>query len=127
MNILLDTHTFLWFVAGSGELSQRARQTIEDPANIGFISIASLWEISIKTTLGKLTIKGKYETVIDDVTSNGFMLLPIEFHTVQQNKPPFHHKDPFDRVLVSQAIIENMELISKDEIFDPYLASKKIA
>jgi PIN domain nuclease of toxin-antitoxin system len=104
MNFLLDTHTFLWFVAGNDELSQNARQIIKDPLNNGFVSIASLWEISIKTALGKLTIKGKFETVIDDVIRNGFLLLPIEFqHTVRQYKLPFHHRDPFDRILVSQA------------------------
>ena len=87
-----------------------------------FISIASLWEISIKTALGKLTIKGSYETVIDDVTGNEIVILPVNLmRAVEQNKFPFYHKDPFDRIIISQAIIEEMTLISSDTIFDDYL------
>ncbi len=103
MRLLWDTHTFLWFVAGSSELSQKARQTIETPSNEHFLSIASLWEISIKTVLGELAIQGSYESVINDVTENGIQILPINFtHTVQQHQLPLHHRDPFDRMIVSQ-------------------------
>ncbi len=127
MRLLWDTHTFLWFVAGSSELSQKARQTIETPASQHFLSIASLWEISIKTALGKLHIQGNYESVINDVTGNGIQILPINFaHTVQQNQLPLHHRDPFDRIIVSQALVEGMHLISKDEVFDEYLKTQSI-
>ncbi|MBC7922321.1 MAG: type II toxin-antitoxin system VapC family toxin, partial [Ferruginibacter sp.] len=120
-------HTFLWFVAGSSELSQQVRETVETPSNEHFLSIASLWEISIKTALGKLTIQGSYETVINDATDNGIQILPINFaHTVQQNKLPFHHRDPFDRIIVSQALVENMQLVSRDGIFDEYLKGKAV-
>ncbi|MCK5719660.1 MAG: type II toxin-antitoxin system VapC family toxin [Thiomargarita sp.] len=127
MTFLIDTHTFLWFTTGSHELSKEAKELIEKDNNDIYISIASLWEISIKTAIGKLKILGSYDTVIDDVTENEILILPINFnHTVIQNKLPFHHKDPFDRIIVSQAIAENMNLISRDDIFDLYLKGKCI-
>ncbi|MDM8563938.1 type II toxin-antitoxin system VapC family toxin [Candidatus Marithioploca araucensis] len=122
MIFLIDTHTFLWFINGSDELSQTAKELIEKDNNDIFISIASLWEISIKTAIGKLQISDNYDTVINDVVENDISILPINFtHTVIQNKLPFHHKDPFDRIIVSQAIVEEMNLISCDDIFDLYL------
>ena len=127
MQYLIDTHVFLWFVSQSKELSPTARTLIENGKNEVFISIASLWEISIKTAIGKLTINGKYETVIDDVNDNSMQILPINFaHTVEQNRLPFHHRDPFDRIIVSQAIVENMNFISADAIFDDYLKGSSI-
>ncbi len=127
MQYLIDTHVFLWFVSQAKELSLTAKTLIEDGRNEIFISIASLWEISIKTALGKLTINGKYETVIDDVNDNSIQILPINFaHTVEHNRLPFHHRDPFDRIIVSQAIVENMNFISADAIFDDYLQGKSI-
>ncbi len=122
MQYLIDPHVFLWFVGNAKELSKTAKNLIEDEKNEIFISIASLWEISIKTALGKLTIKGNYESVIDDVTDNSIQILPVNFaHTVEQNRLPFHHRDPFDRIIVSQAMVENMNFISADAIFDDYL------
>jgi PIN domain nuclease of toxin-antitoxin system len=127
MNLLIDTHTFLWFVAGSLELSKTAEELIKNEHNPVFISIASLWEISIKTALGKLQIADRYETVIDDVVENDISILPINFaHTVMQNQLPFHHRDPFDRIIVSQAIMEKMNFISRDRIFDDYLENFEI-
>jgi len=127
MQYLIDTHVFLWFVSNSKELSQTAKSLIEDETNEIFISIASLWEISIKTALGKLTINGKYASVIDDLTDNSIEILPINFaHTVEQNKLPFHHKDPFDRIIISQAIVENMNFISADAIFNNYFKGKSV-
>lgn len=122
MQFLIDTHVFLWFVSNSKELSKTARTLIEDGNNTTFLSIASLWEISIKTALGKLSIKGTYASVIDDVTDNSIQILPVNFaHTVEQNRLPFHHRDPFDRIIISQAIVENIDFISADAIFDDYL------
>lgn len=89
--------------------------------------MASLWEISIKTALGKLSINGEYQSVIDDVTDNGFLILPISFdHTVIQNSLPFHHRDPFDRMIISQANFEKMPVLSKDENFDRYLIDSAV-
>lgn len=128
MRYLIDTHVFLWFNEGSPELSEIAKTLIEDRSNEIFVSIASLWEISIKNALGKLNIaSGDYETVLDDVVENAMEILPINFkHTVIQNKLPFHHKDPFDRIIVSQAIIENMDLISMDSLLDLYLVDESV-
>jgi len=127
MNLLIDTHTFLWFVAGSMELSETAEKLLENEHNSIFISIASLWEISIKTALGKLQIADRYETVIDDVVENDISILSINFaHTVIQNQLPFHHRDPFDRIIVSQVIVEKMNFISRDRIFDDYLENFEV-
>jgi len=127
MKFLIDTHTFLWFISGSNELSKIAKEIIETDNNDIFISIASLWEISIKTAIGKLKILDSYDTVINDVIENEISILPVNFiHTVMQNKLPFHHSDPFDRIIVSQAIVENMNFISRDNVFDLYLEDKRI-
>jgi PIN domain nuclease of toxin-antitoxin system len=127
MKVLIDTHTFLWFVAGSMELSETAKKLIQNQQNSVYISIASLWEISIKTAIGKLQITDSYETVINDVVENDISILPINFaHTVMQNKLPFYHRDPFDRIIVSQAIVENMNLISRDGAFDAYLENLEV-
>lgn len=127
MRFLIDTHTFLWFSDGSLKLSPSARLLIANKSNAIFLSIASLWEISIKTSLGKLEVAGSYELVLDDITKNGIEILPINFaHTVKQNQLPFHHRDPFDRMIISQALVENMDLISRDDLFDPYMLNEPV-
>jgi PIN domain nuclease of toxin-antitoxin system len=124
MKYLIDTHTFLWFNEGSAELSQKAKELILNSDNQIFISIASLWEISIKTAIGKLDIKGDYELILEDVVENDIAILPINFaHTVVQNKLEFYHKDPFDRIIAAQSIVENIDLITKDKIFDDYFST----
>ncbi len=122
MNLLLDTHTFLWFVSGSAELSVTARRMMTDPANHCVVSTANLWEIAIKHSLGKLTVNGgDFETVMDDVTDNQFRLMPITFrHLVEVNKLPHHHRDPFDRLLIAQAITENLTVLTRDPQFHLY-------
>ncbi len=127
MNILWDTHTFLWFISGHKDLSKVAKVEASDPQKVHFLSIASLWEVSIKTAIGKLEINGPYASVIDDVLKNQIQILPISFeHTVIQNKLPFHERDPFDRIIASQCIAENMNLISKDDIFDKYFENSSV-
>ena len=127
MRYLIDTHTFLWYCSGAPELSFTARKLMDDKTNSLVISIASLWEISIKSALGKLTIEGTYELVMEDVIENDIEILPINFaHTVVQNKLPLHHRDPFDRMIASQAISENLDLISRDSVFDTYFHSGKV-
>ena len=94
MRLLIDSHTFLWFVSDAKDLSTIARDIMENPENQIFISIASLWEISIKTTFGKLDITGSYSSVIDDLTKNHIEILPLNFlHTLKQTELPFHHRD----------------------------------
>ena len=125
MEYLIDTHTLLWFLEDSNELSGTAKKVVEDERNRIFISIASLWEISIKTALGRLSIDGSYESILNDLIENSIEILPINFaHTVQQNSLPFHHRDPFDRIIVSQAIVEKMDFVSIDSECDAYFDSR---
>jgi PIN domain nuclease of toxin-antitoxin system len=122
MKILLDTHAFLWFVDDSPRLSQSARVLIESEDSQPFLSVASLWEIAIKISLGKLTLKQPYETFIpQQLALNGVGVLNITMeHTAAIATLPFHHRDPFDRLLAVQAIIEDVTLVSTDLIFDAY-------
>lgn len=122
MKLLLDTHIFLWFIMGSSNLSVHARVLIEDVANQKFLSVASLWEIAIKSSLGKLILSAPFETLIPQQLSlNGFELLNIEVnHTAVVATLPFHHRDPFDRLLIAQAMVEKMPIVSIDATFDAY-------
>ena len=127
MKYLIDTHTFLWFTNGSFEISKTAKSIIENRDNEIFISIASLWEISIKSALGKLYINGSFESVLEDVIINNIEIISINFnHLIIQNNLPFHHKDPFDRIIISQAINDNCNIIGCDEAFDKYLTNQSI-
>ena len=124
MNLLLDTHAFIWFVDGSNELSQNAKNSILDSKNIKYISVASLWEMSIKVNQGKLLLKSPFESIMDDINENGFNLLNINFeHFVENAKLPWHHKDPFDRLLISQSNIDGMTLVSRDSESKNYTAN----
>lgn len=123
MKYLIDTHTFIWFIEGSPLVGSKIRSLIENSNNQIYISIASLWEISIKTSLRKLSMSMPYDFVYDDLKRLQIELLHIKFeHTALINKLPFHHKDPFDRMIVSQAICENLDLLSCDDKFDKYLS-----
>ena len=124
MNLLLDTHAFIWFVEGSIELSENAKDFILDTNNIKYISVASLWEMSIKVNQGKLLLKSPFESVMEDIIENGFILLNVNFeHLVENSKLPWHHRDPFDRLLISQSNIEGMTLVSRDAEFKNYTAN----
>ena len=121
MNLLLDTHTFIWFSEGNKSVPKKAKGLIENINNNSFISMASLWEMSIKIGLNKLQLKIPFENLYDVIIENGFIILPISFnHLVIQNKLDYYHRDPFDRLLISQSISENMPLVSKEEVFDKY-------
>lgn len=122
MNVLLDTHTFLWFIAGSKNLSPKARKLIEDEANRVFLSAASLGEIAIKVSLGKLALSEPFETLIPaQLEMNSIEMLGISVsHASQVASLPFHHRDPFDRLLVSQALTEEIPIVSADEALDTY-------
>ena len=127
MKLLIDTHTFLWFISGAENLSKKANEQIANNDNQIFISIASLWEMAIKNSLGKLDINGGYETVINDVIANDIEILAINFqHTLIQNKLPFYHRDPFDRIIIAQAIAEKIDLISIDTVFDDYFKTELV-
>lgn len=122
MRFLLDTHCFLWFVSGSTNLSLAARELIEEASSQPFLSTASLWEMAIKLSLGKLHLAQPFEELIpQQMRLNGIYLLGIEIkHTAIVTNLPFHHRDPFDRLLVAQAMVEDMPLLSADAALDKY-------
>ena len=122
MRVLLDTHTFLWFVLGDSKLSATARKEIENPSNGKFVSPASYWETAIKISIGKYTLPQPYEQFIQKaIDDNGFVILPVEpKHTAVLTNLPFHHRDPFDRLIVAQAMVEQMPVVSGDPAFDAY-------
>lgn len=122
MKLLLDTHIFLWFVAGSSNLSNSARLLIEDVTNDKFISAASLREIAIKVSLSKLILTDTFEnSVLNQIGANGFIILPIKNeHLSTLVKLPFYHRDPFDRLIISQALFEGFDIVSIDTEFDSY-------
>jgi PIN domain nuclease of toxin-antitoxin system len=118
MRLLLDTHAFLWWVTDSDHLSTAARVAIVDPANDVVIGIGSLWEIAIKRTLRKLDFSFDFKTVLQD---EGFGLLPIAYeHLRAIEQLPFHHGDPFDRLLIAQATAENSAVVTNDRAFALY-------
>ncbi len=128
MKILLDTHAWLWFHLGDPQLSHTARQHILDPANAKFISPASLWEISIKISLGKYVLHVPYAQFMhESIVAQGFDVLNITpAHTELVASLDFpviaggEHRDPFDRLLISQAKAEGMTIISADDKFPAY-------
>lgn len=122
MNLLLDTHAFLWYALDDAKLSAKAELLIDDPANDKFISPASYWELAIKISVGKYTLTQPYEIFLKDaIDSNGFIILPVERrHTARLTNMPFHHRDPFDRLMIAQALAEQMPIVSNEAIFDSY-------
>lgn len=126
MKLLLDTHTLLWFIAGSPSLSASARNLIEDESNEKFVSIVSIWETAIKVSIGKMTLTAPFDDLFPhQLRINGFELLPVKVeHASIVTTLPFHHRDPFDRLLIAQATEENMVMVSVDEIFDGYGATR---
>ncbi len=122
MKFLLDTHIFIWLIDGNPKLSQAARQAIENENNSLHISIVSLWEMTIKTSLGKLELAIPLEQIIIDfILPSGIQILPIHLpHLLILQTLPFHHRDPFDRLLISQAKSETLTLISEDATFQKY-------
>ena len=118
---LLDTHTFIWFINGDRELSSKAKALIEADDSLNFISIASIWEIAIKINLGKLQLNTPFEEINRQIENNGFHWLPITFeHPLQLSKLPFHHRDPFDRMIIAQSTVNRLTVISKDGNFKDY-------
>lgn len=125
MQLLLDTHTFLWFLEGNKDLSVKARTSIESLENVKFISIASIWEVAIKLNLGKLKLDVGLQGLKNELLKNNFEILPLDFeHISSLTKLEDIHKDPFDRIIISQAITENLTLISADANFSAYKSLK---
>ncbi len=118
---LLDTHTLIWFLEGDSQISAVAKELVLDTDNQLFVSIASLWEMTIKTSIGKLTLTQSLEQITLRLPLEFIELLPIEIlHILALQGLPFHHKDPFDRLLIVQTMTEDMTIISIESIFDQY-------
>jgi PIN domain nuclease of toxin-antitoxin system len=122
MRVLLDTHAFLWWVEDAPALSKRARNAISDPANDCLVSLASCWEMAIKLSLGKLRLPqaiGKF--IPEQLSANAFRQLEISIaHVARVATLPFHHRDPFDRLLAAQALEEGCPIVSADSSFRAY-------
>lgn len=121
MKLLLDTHAFIWFVENDNNLPESVRNLIENIENEILISIASLWEIAIKASLNKLELKNNIESIIKNMSLNGFSILEIlPEHIITVSKLPFHHRDPFDRIIIAQSLTENIKIVGRDIIFKEY-------
>jgi PIN domain nuclease of toxin-antitoxin system len=122
MNLLLDTHTFIWCSIQSNKLSQPVSDLVVDQESSLFLSLVSVWEIQIKTQLGKLAFELPLtELITSQQETNHLQLLPIQLnHSLALEALPNHHRDPSDRLLVAQAMIEQMPILSADTILDAY-------
>lgn len=122
MKLLLDTHALIWFISGDDRLGEQAKEAFLNQDNKLYFSKASLWEMTIKISLGKLVLAEHWLTAIEkEMISNGIQWLEIEIdHCKTLAALPFHHRDPFDRLLISQAISESMGIISIDHQFSHY-------
>lgn len=121
MNLLLDTHIALWAITDSPKLSQKARELIESPKTTIWISVASLWEIAIKYSLGRGDMPISSQQAMSYFRESGYRFLAVEAeHAVAVEELPTHHQDPFDRILVAQALVEPMRLITHDSLVALY-------
>ena len=121
MNYLLDTHTLIWFLNGEDNLSDKSKEVIENPENSNFISIASIWELAIKISLGKFKFKKGFKKFLELIDENGFEVIPISFeHALRLSTLEFIHRDPFDRLIVVQAMTDNLTVITRDENMAKY-------
>jgi len=117
MRLLLDTHALLWWLGGS-PLADAARERIAEPTTLVAVSAASIWEASIKASLGKLRLPGSLAVAVAD---NGFEPLPISLrHAEAAGALPRHHRDPFDRMLIAQAVAEGLTIVTRDPAFADY-------
>jgi PIN domain nuclease of toxin-antitoxin system len=122
MRALLDTNSFLWFISGNDKLSEAAKIFISDFNNELILSTASLWEIAIKVSIGKLELLQPYGKLIpQQLEENDIDVLPITLkHLTKLIELSFHHRDPFDRLIIAQALMEKIPIISSDTIFTDY-------
>ncbi len=127
MKYLIDTHTLIWIASENPKLSEKVKRLYLEPKNEIYLSIASIWEIAIKMSLGKISLGENLESFITNhIKGNSIKILDIKVsHILIVEKLPFHHKDPFDRLIISQSIEEEIPVLGKDSIFDFY-ESKRI-
>ncbi|MCP4363156.1 MAG: type II toxin-antitoxin system VapC family toxin [Chloroflexi bacterium] len=124
MRLLLDTHTFIWWDSNPEKLSSRVLEACQDDENVLVLNIALVWEMQIKLQLGKLKLAMSLADIIDGQRqANNLEILPITLpQIIAHEKLPSHHKDPFDRMLIAQAIVEDVMLLSRDAMFVNYPA-----
>ncbi len=122
MILLLDTHALLWFLGNDPRIAATAKALIRDPANHKLVSVATCWEIAIKVGLKKLSLGEPAATFLPrELAANRFDVLPIELkHATFVESLPVHHKDPFDRMLIAQALVETLAVVGIDPVFDQY-------
>ena len=119
MNLLLDSHAFLWWLAEDPKLGARARTAVADPSSTVYISAATVWELAIKAALGKLDLGGA--DLVEEIEANSFIELPMAArHALAAATLPRHHDDPFDRMLIAQARVEGLTLVTRDPAFGAY-------
>lgn len=123
MGFLIDTHVFLWYINGDPILNGKIKDIINDNSLERYVSIVSLWEIAIKMNINKLRLSHDFDALDGYLKANNLRLLPVKFeHLVKLKDLPHHHNDPFDRLLIAQAISENLSVISADRHFAAYPA-----
>lgn len=121
MKLLLDTHTFAWWDSEPERLSSRVLMMLNDNANTPYISVANIWELQIKSSIGKMSLNQPLDEIVRAFTANGIPVLPITSpHVLALGRLPDAHRDPFDRILIAQALVEGMTLLSKDSVFMHY-------
>jgi PIN domain nuclease of toxin-antitoxin system len=121
MKLLLDTHALIWFLSGNNELSEEVVSEIENENNTIFVSIASLWEIGIKESIGKIKIKGGLSQLMTEILKSNIEIIPISIEDILVlTTLEFFHRDPFDRLIIAQGMNEQCVLISKDEQLKKY-------
>jgi PIN domain nuclease of toxin-antitoxin system len=121
MDLLLDTHALIWFINGDTQLPDKSVKLISNIETKCFVSIASIWEIAIKLSLGKLALNGGFDEISKIMRHNEIELLPITFeHLKKLLTLEFHHRDPFDRIIISQGLTEEFAVVTKDKNFPKY-------
>ncbi len=121
MNFIIDTHAVIWFITEDKELPQHVKSIIEDEENTCYVSIASLWEMGIKYALGRLELKPDLKMIFELIDKSGISILSItSAHVLMGTSLEFHHRDPFDRLIIAQAKHEGLKVISKDGVFKNY-------
>ncbi len=119
MRLLLDSHVFLWWLAADSRLRAGARKAVADPSGIVHVSAATVWELSIKATLGKLDLGDA--DLLEQIEENDFVELPMTArHALAAAALPRHHDDPFDRMLIAQASLEGLTILTRDQAFRAY-------
>jgi PIN domain nuclease of toxin-antitoxin system len=126
MKYLLDTHSLLWLTTNDSRLSLMAQELYLDAGNDIFFSMASIWEMAIKSSIGKISFESNLEDFVEDhIKGNNIEILKIELpHILRIERLPFHHRDPFDRLIIAQAIEDNISVIGNDTEFDKYKVNR---